>query len=362
MKVPWAEPFITEDEVQAVADVVRSRWISSGPKTREFEALVGSFIGVEHAVAVSNGTAALDVALAAVGVGPGDEVIVPAMTYIATINSVMYRHATPVFVDIDPDTYNMDPAAAKARITPATKAILSVGYGGHPQDYDALQAVADEAGLVMIDDAAQTLGAEYKGKRSGSLARVSTTSFHTAKIVTSVEGGMVFTDDAEIAEYVRIFRNQGEGPVKYVHPVIGHNYRMSDVHAVFGLTQFGRIDAVLEGRRNLAERYTKAFSSIDGIGCPYQAEYAKHAWFSYAIRIPNRDGVAAKLKEADIDTRVMYPMPVNKQPAYAAHANESYPVSEAFASDVLNLPIYYGMSEEQQDHVIERLVDAVKAS
>jgi dTDP-4-amino-4,6-dideoxygalactose transaminase len=137
---------------------------------------------------------------------------------------------------------------------------------------------------------------------------------------------------------------------------------MSDVHAVFGLTQFGRIDAVLEGRRNLAERYTKAFSSIDGIGCPYQAEYAKHAWFSYAIRIPNRDGVAAKLKEADIDTRVMYPMPVNKQPAYAAHANESYPVSEAFASDVLNLPIYYGMSEEQQDHVIERLVDAVKAS
>lgn len=360
MKVPWAEPYITEDEVNAVADVVRSGWISSGPRTREFEELVGSFIGVDHAVAVSSGTAALDVALACVGIGPGDEVLVPAMTYIATANAIKYRGATPVFIDIDPATYNMDPAAAEARISPATTAILSVGYAGHPQDYDALQSVADAAGLVMIDDAAQTLGAEYKGKRSGSIARVSTTSFHTAKIVTSVEGGMVFTDDPDIAEAARIFRNQGEGKVKYVHPVIGHNYRMSDLHAAFGITQFRRLDTVLERRRRLAERYTEGFAGNHGISCPYQAEYASHAWFSYAVRVPDRDAVAQTLKDAGVDTRVMYPMPINRQPAYSEHGDERYPVSERFAADVLNLPIFYGMTNEQQDYVIDQFIRALK--
>ena len=360
MRVPWARPYLTEQEAEAVADVVRSGWISSGPKTRELEAAVGDFVGVRHAIAVNNGTAALDVALAAMGIGPGDEVVVPAVTYIATVNSVVCRGARPVFADIEPDTFNLDLDSVGAAVTKRTRAILSTGYAGHPQDYDGIRAVAERHGLTVIDDAAQTLGAEYNGRRCGSLTPVATTSFHTAKIVTSVEGGMVFTDDDKIAEAARMLRNQGEGPEKYIHPVIGHNYRLSDVHAAIGLVQFSRFNDLLEKRRSLAAYYTQRLGPVADIEIPTQLTGCRHSWFTYTVQVDARDRVAAALKEQGIETRVMYPTPVNRQPAYLEFNEERYPVSERFCSRVLNLPMYYEMTRAEQDHVINALVDALR--
>lgn len=359
MRIPWARPYLTEQEAEAVANVVRSGWISSGPKTRELEASVGAFLGVRHAIAVSSGTAALDVALAAAGIGPGDEVVVPAVAYVATVNSVAYRGARPVFADIEPVTFNLDPDAVEAKVTKRTRAVLSTGYAGHPQDYDGIRAVAERRGLLVVDDAAQTLGAEYNGKPCGSLTPIATTSFHTAKIVTSVEGGMVFTDDDSIAEAARVFRNQGEGTEKYIHRVIGHNYRMTDVHAAIGLVQFSRISDVLQKRRSLAAYYSERLASVPGVATPTQLTGCTHAWFAYAVQVDARDRVVAAMKEREVETRVMYPVPVNRQPAYLEFNEERYPVSERFCAQVLNLPMYYDMTRAEQDYVMDALADAL---
>lgn len=361
-KIPWALPYIGTEEETEVADTVRSTWITMGPKVERLEREVASYVGAKHAIAVSNGTAALDVALKMLGIRPGDEVILPALTYIATANAVLYQHATPVLADVEAETFNLDPRDVARRITPKTRAILAIDYGGQSADWDALTRIAADAGVHLIEDGAQSIGAEYKGKALGSFGVVSTISFHAAKVITSVEGGMVLTDDAELAARARIIRNQGEDPVKkYYHVLLGHNYRMTDLHAAIGLVQFGKLARVLRRRAEIAAFYTAQFADFaDRIALPRVRPGNKHAWFFYAIRIANRDEIARYLKSKGIDTRIAWPLAIHRQPVYQEMLVGTHcPVADEIAGTVLNLPMYYDMTDEELRYVVIHVKDAV---
>ncbi|TAJ10905.1 MAG: aminotransferase class I/II-fold pyridoxal phosphate-dependent enzyme [Nitrospirae bacterium] len=361
-KIPWAIPYIGEEEQNEVADTVRSAWVTMGPKVARLEREMAAYVGVKYAVAVSSGTAALDVALKVLHIGPGDEVIVPALTYIATANAVLYQHATPVLADVDPTTFNLDPEDVRRRITPRTKCIMPIDYGGQSADYDALGRIAREHGLALVEDGAQSLGGEYKGRRLCSFGVMSTVSFHAAKVITSVEGGMVLTDDEKLADLARVLRNQGEDPVnKYHHAVLGHNYRMTDLHAAVGLAQFRRLNEVLRRRAEIADFYTKRLTGLEGkLTLPAVAPERRHAWFFYPVLLHNRDEVVGYLKEKGIDTRIAWPLPIHKQPLYRSFFEGArFPVAERLADSVLNLPLYYEMSEEEAQYVVMHLKDAV---
>ena len=222
MTVPWAKPDIGEEELKEVVDSFRAEWLSMGPKVKKLEQAFSSFLDVPYAVAVSNGTVALDLALKAIGIGPGDEVIVPAMTYFATASAVSYQHAIPVFVDIENVTFNLSPQRIEEAITRKTKAIIFIDYGGNPADYDEIAAIGEKHSIPVLQDAAQSLGALYKGKKAGAQAKIATISFHMAKVMTSVEGGMVFTYDKSLRDDLLIRRNQGEAiGKKYSHVALG---------------------------------------------------------------------------------------------------------------------------------------------
>ena len=362
-QIPWGRPYIGREEREQLLQSVDSGWVSQGPKVEQFEAALADYVGSRHAVAVSSGTAALDVALKAIGVEPGDEVIVPAMTYIATANAVRYQHATPVLADIEADTYNIDPDSVREKITDKTVAILAMDYGGQCADYDSLNKIADENDLSVVADAAESLSAKQHSARAGSLADVSITSFHAAKLITSAEGGMVFTDDEELHRRAKIVRNQGEAPdEKYRHVLLGHNYRMTDLHAAIGLAQFDRIDKIVEKRSTLADRYTEALQKrFDIVGLPNVKPKNDHAWFLYPIVLSNRDEVKAQLEADGISTRITWPDPVHQQPMYReTFEGERYPVAEWLSRGVLSLPMFYEMTETQQVRVISSLENAIE--
>jgi len=359
--VPWAQPSIGDDEIREVLDSLRSGWVSMGPKVKALEEELAKYVGSRNAVAVSNGTAALDVALKSVGIGPGDEVIVPALTYIATINAVTYQGATPVLADIDPHTFNIDPGAVLNRLSPRTKAIVPIDYGGLAADCEALDGICREEGLVLVKDGAHSLGASSRGKSLLTHGRVATLSLHSAKVITSIEGGVVFSEDDEVARFVRIFRNQGEDPtVKYLHPIVGQNYRMSDVHAAIGLAQFRRLGSFLKKRREIAAAYSEAFVKVNGIRLQKIPEGTVPAWFFYPVLVRRRDRVVAALKQARIETRIGFPYPVHEQPPYRALGRQGdYPHAEEASAHVLNLPMFFDMTDAQRDHVIRSLKSAV---
>jgi len=333
-----------------------------GPKVKALETELAKYVGVRNAVAVSTGTAALDVALRAIGIGPGDEVIVPCLTYIATVNAVRYQGATPVLADVDPGTFNIDPQAVQGRVTPRTKAILPIDYGGLAADCETLERICGEQGLDLVKDGAQSLGGSFRGESLLAHGRLSTLSLHTAKVMTSIEGGIVFSDDIELDRFGRIFRNQGEDPeVKYRHPVVGQNYRMSDVHAAVGLAQFRRLDEFLKKRREIAGAYTEAFAKEDGIRLQQIPEGATHPWFFYAVLVPRRDKVVEALRHDRIETRVGFPYPVHEQPPYRNLGRVGeYPCAEEIAAHVIDLPMFFGMTDDQRDHVIKSLRSAVR--
>lgn len=356
MKIPWANPYFSEGELDEVIDTVKSTWLTMGPKVRQFEDKISNFIGVKHCVAVNSGTAALDVALKVLNIQPGDEVIVPAMTYIATANAVLYQHATPIFVDVDEKTYNMDPNDVMRKVTGKTKCILPIDYGGQGADFDALREIADEHNLYLVEDGAPGFGGEYRGKKLCSLGHISITSFHAAKVITTVEGGMLLTDNAQWDRIARIVRSQGEDPDrKYLHPYLGHNYRMTDLHAAVGLAQIARIKEVLKKRAALAEYYTKNLKGIKSITTPYVAPGNKHAWFLYPVLVEHRDAVRQYLADNGIGTNVSWPVPVYKQPFYQKYAKGECPVAERITKTILDLPIYYTMTTKEQDYVIENI-------
>jgi perosamine synthetase len=361
-RIPWAVPYIGSEEAEEVADSFRSNWLTMGPKVKRLEQDVADYLGVKHAVAVSNGTAALDVALKVLGIGPGDEVIIPAFTYIATANAVLYQHATPVLADIEPKTFNMDPEDVARKITPRTRCIMPIDYGGQSSDYQALMEIADKHGIPLVEDGAESLGAKYRGRKLCTFGELGTTSFHAAKVITTVEGGMVITDDDEHARVARIIRNQGEDPAnKYHHPYLGHNYRMTDLHAAIGLAQFKRLDEVLRKRAEISDYYTSNLQEFqDVVTLPYVDPENKPAWFFYPILAENRDQIITYLAGKGVDVRVAWPLPIHKQPLYQRLLGEVYyPVAEEVAAHVLNLPIYYGMTDEEMLYVMVHLKDAI---
>lgn len=360
-KIPFAVPYITNEDVAAVAETVRRAQLSQGSKVEEFEQAFANYLGVKHAVAVFNCTVALHVALAALGIKQGDEVIVPPFTFIATANAVVYQNARPVFADIDPKTYNIDPNQVKKAITPKTKAIIPVHYGGHPAEMDEIMEIAEKHGLTVIEDAAEAHGAEYKGKKAGSLAHVACFSFYPNKSMTTGEGGMIVTNDDKLAETMKLLRSHGQD-YRYHHILLGYNYRMTELQAALGVVQLKRLDKIVNYKQTLARYYNEQLSGTEGLELPYVSPHVKHGYFLYTIRVKNRDQVQTHLEKKGIETRICFPS-VHLQPIYRqlyGYKGGEYPVSEKASDTVLSIPIHYSLSMDDQEYIVKHLKEALK--
>lgn len=363
-RIPVAAPVLDGREAEYVAECIETEWISSnGRFIGAFEKAFADFCDVKHAVAVNNGTTALHLALVALGIETGDEVIVPTLTYIASANCVRYCNAVPVLVDSDPQSMNMDPARVEAAITPRTKAIIPVHLYGHPVDMDPIRNLARQHGLFIVEDAAEAIGARYKGKRVGGLGDCATFSFFGNKIITTGEGGMVTTDNDELAEKLRLYRGQGMDPARrYWFNVIGYNYRMTNVAAAIGLAQMENVDRHLSRRVDIASSYREKLSGLsDYIELPVTANWATHSYWMYVITLKDsvmksRDAVMAALDKENIETRpVFYPM--HDMPPYKE--DRRYPVAEHLAARGINLPTHGRMTERDIQRIAAALQRAV---
>lgn len=369
--LPYGHHYIEEDDIEAVVEVLRSDWITTGPKVTAFEEAVAAYVGTRYAVAFSSGTAALHAAAFAANLVPGDEAITTPMTFCATANCVLYQGATPVFADICPDTLNIDPDEAAHRISPRTKAILPMDYAGHPADLDLILELADRHGLMVIEDACHALGAEYKGKRVGSISRITVFSFHPVKHITTGEGGMVTTEDAELAHRLRVFRNHGidsdarqrqaEGQWYYDMVALGYNYRLTDIGCALGLSQLRRLHTNLARRREIAARYTGALQGIPGVIPPAVRPDVNPAWHLYPIRLDlarlrvDRAEIFRALQAEGLGVNVHY-IPVHMHPYYREHLGYQggeYPVAEDAYERLISLPMFHAMSDQDVEDVIE---------
>ncbi len=353
--IPIAQPMIGEEEKQAVLEVLESGMLAQGPRVQAFEEAFAQYCGVKYAVATSSGTTALHVALLAHGIGPGDEVITTPFTFIASANSILYVGARPVFVDIDPATFNICPDLLESAITPRTKAIMPVHLFGLPADMDPILEVAERYGLMVIEDACQSHGAEYRGKRVGSFG-TGCFSFYPTKNITTAEGGMITTNEEQIAEKCRVIRQHGMRR-RYYHDELGFNFRMSDVHAAIGLAQLRKLEQFNEMRIANA-RYLS--EHLRGVVVPVVPEGRRHVFHQYTIRVPDgrRDAVLDGLRERGIGTAVYYPVPVHQQQFYRDMGyNLVLPEAERAAREVLSLPVHPGLSRAD----LEKIADAVNA-
>jgi len=372
---------IEEDDVKVVAETLRSEWLTTGPKVEGFEEEFADFVEAEEAVAVSNGTAALHATMHAIDIGPGDEVIVPAMTFVATANSVVFEEGTPVFADVDPETLLLDPESVERKITEDTSAIVGVDYMGQPCRYDALRAIADAHDLLLLDDACHAIGGSYKGGAVGSLGDLNTFSFHPVKNMTTGEGGMVTTDDPEAARRMREFRNHGitsthheraeEGSWFYEIPEVGYNYRLTDFQCALGMSQLERLPEWTERRREIAARYDEAFVALEGIEPLSMREDVTCAYHLYVVQLDlNQLGVGRRqvfdaLRAEGIGVNVHY-IPVHYHPFYRDNFDTTKglcPQAEAAYERVLTLPVFPRMSDEDVEDVIvatEKVIRALK--
>jgi perosamine synthetase len=375
--LPYGRQTIDEDDVAAVVAVLRSDWLTTGPRVAAFERAVADYVGAAEAVALSSGTAALHSALYALGVGPGDEVLVPALTFAASANCALYQGATPVFVDVDPDTLLMDPAAAAGRVTPRTRALVAVDYAGQPCDYDALHALARRHRLALVADACHALGGAYRGRRVGTLAALSTFSFHPVKPIATAEGGMVTTDDPELARRMRVFRNHGittdhrqraqAGSWSYEMVDLGFNYRLSDLQCALGASQLRKLPGWVRRRQEIAHRYDAAFAGLSGVRPLAVRPEVSHAYHLYVVRLADaaaRQRAYAALRAGGIGANVHY-VPVHLHPYYHRRLGTApglCPVAEAAAERILSLPIFPSMSDADADDVIRALAGACGAA
>ncbi len=350
--IPIAKPQMGAEEKQAVLEVLDSGMIAQGPRVKAFEEAFAAMCGVEHAVATSSGTTALHVALLAHGIGPGDEVITSAFTFIASANSILFTGAKPVFVDIDPVTFNLDPAQIEAALTPRTKAIMPVHLFGLACDMEPIMALAAEHGLAIIEDACQAHGAEYQGRRVGSFG-TGTFSLYPTKNITSAEGGMITTADKSIGEKCRVIRQHGMRR-RYYHDELGFNFRMTDVHAAIGLAQLGKLE-----RFNAARRDNAAYLSthLKGVIPPREPEGYHHVYHQYTVRVPEgqRDALAAHLREAGVGNMVYYPVPIHRQTFYVeelGYGEVQLPKTERAAAEVLSLPVHPALSQADLETIV----------
>jgi perosamine synthetase len=368
--LPYGRQSIGEEDIQAVVDVLRSDWLTTGPKVGEFEEAFAAWVGAKYAVSFSSGTAALHGAAFAAGLKPGDEAITSPMTFAATANCVLYQGATPVFADISADTLNVNPERIVERITSRTRAILPVDYAGHPAEIDTILEVADRHGLVVIEDACHALGAEYRKRRTGSIAHMTAFSFHPVKHLTTGEGGMVTTNRADLAETLRRFRNHGissdarqrqsDGQWFYEMVLLGFNYRLTDIACALGLSQLKRLDENLSRRREIAAQYTSAFTELAGIEPPAVRPGVNPVWHLYAIRLDlkklsaNRAQVFRALRAENIGVNIHY-IPVHRHPYYRdrfGYKGGEFPVAEEAYDRLISLPMFHGMSDEDVQDVI----------
>ena len=342
-----AQPAIGDDEVAAVSCVLRSGSLAQGMQVAAFEAEFARLVGGRECIAVSSGTAALQVALVALGIGAGDEVIVPSFTFAATAHAVALTGATPVFADVRADDFCLDAADVEQRVNTRTAAVVAVHLYGQPADVDALSAVCRRHGLALVEDAAQAHGASYGGRPVGSLGAAAAFSFYATKNITTGEGGMVVVEDATVARRVRLLRNQGM-PEPYRHELIGHNARMTDIAAAMGRVQLSRLPELNAARRANARAYTESLPA--DVCRPAELAGRCHAWHQYTVRVDDRDGVAAHLGEQGIHAGVYYRVPVHRQPAY--DNSDPLPVTDRLASEVLSLPVHPGVSRAGVERVV----------
>lgn len=365
-RIHVAEPCLDGNEKIYVMDCLESSWISSrGKYIEQFEEMVADFCSAKHAVATNNGTTALHLALASLGICPGDEVIVPTLSYIASANAVRYCGATPVFVDCCMPHLTLDPAQVVAKITNKTRAIMSVPLYGHPVDLGPLLEIAEEYGLFVVEDAAEALGAKYRGRPVGSLGTCVTFSFFGNKIITTGEGGMIVTQDGDLANRLRLLRGQGVSPTRrYWHTEVGFNYRMTNICAAIGCAQMERIDYHLSRRREVADWYFEALKFHDDIFVlPYQAAWAHHCYWMFTLTMRDhvgvqRDAVIQAMERRGIETRpVFYPM--HSMPPYQYDTNR-YPVADRYALRGISLPTHAGLSRVDVDLVCRELMASIQ--
>jgi perosamine synthetase len=376
--LPYGRQSVSEADVAAVAAVLRSDWLTTGPKVTEFENALAAAAGVEHAVVLNTGTAALHAAMYALGIGQGDEVLVPTITFAATANAVVYQGGRPVFCDVDPDTLLIDPRSVETRITPRTRAIAAVDYAGQPCDYDALRALAQRHGLALIDDACHAIGGCYRGRPVGSLADLNAFSFHPVKHVTTGEGGAVATNDAEAARRMRMFRTHGitsdfrqratADSWVYEMQDLGFNYRLSDINCALGLSQLARLGEFIARRQAIAARYDAAFAKLAGVRPLATRPEVSHAFHLYVVQLApamlrvDRGQVFRALRAEGIGVNVHY-IPVHFHPFYRQRFGTGAgdcPVAEAAYENILSLPMFPGMSDADADDVIMALTKVVE--
>ncbi len=361
--IPVSQPDLGGNERRYVLDCLDSGWISSaGGYVDAFETAFANFCGTRHAIACTNGTVALHLALLAAGVGPGDEVIVPTLTYVATANAVRYCGARPVFVDSEPLTWNLDPASVEARISDRTKAILPVHLYGHPCDIGAILDIAAGRRIAVIEDAAEAHGAEYRSRRVGTFGTAATFSFYGNKLLTCGEGGMVVTDDDELALVIRRLKGQGVDPDRrFWHPVIGYNYRMTNIAAAIGLAQLERVAEFVDRRRAIAGEYRRILEPA-GFSMQGEADWAKHVYWLPTVLIEGglseRDEVMAGMAEAGIETRpVFYPMhvlPPHRDPEF--YRPDEFPVATDVSTRGINLPSFNGLTSAQVELICDEFI------
>lgn len=375
--IPITKPLTGDEEVQQAAEVIRSGWLTQGPKTAAFEKAVADYLGAKHVIAVSSCTTALHMAVILAGLKPGDEVIVPSYTFVATANALLYAGVTPVFAEIDARTYNLDVTKLAALVTPRTKAILVVDQFGLPADLDAIDAFCREKKLTFIEDAACAMGAVYKGRNIGARGKLITFSYHPRKSITTGEGGALVTDDDAIAERARVIRSHGasvsdaerhksKGVTFEAYTELGYNYRLSDVQAAIGLAQINRLGEILTKRRALAKRYDEHLKALSHFDVPFIPEWAEHPYQTYAPLLKanapvKRNDVIQRLAAAGVSSRRGIP-PIHLEP-YMKDRLKQIPrlaISEDISARTIILPLYPQMTHEEQDQVIGALKTALQ--
>ena len=376
--IPYGKQWIDQDDINSVVDALKSDWLTTGPKVEEFEKAFAKYVNAKYAVAVSSGTAALHATAFAAGISKGNEVITTPLTFAATANCVLYQNGTPVFVDIDKKTYNIDPAEVAKNITNKTKAIIPVDYTGQPCEIDTINDIAGKNDFVVIEDASHSIGATYKGKKVGSISDLSIFSFHPVKHITTGEGGMVTTDSKELFEKLLLFRNHGitknadrlissnEGNWFYEQQLLGYNYRITDFQCALGLSQLRKIDEFIKRRREIVKKYNDAFENVDEIITPFHPDYVNPSWHLYVIQLNleklsvNRKKVFDELRKNGLGVQVHY-IPVYFHPCYQklGYKKGLCPNTEWLYERIISIPLFPKMTDKEVDYVIETVKNVI---
>lgn len=371
MKIPLSKPWITEEDIKAVEEVMRTPYLSLGPKLAEFEGMLAGVAQRKYAVAVNSGTSALHLIIRSLGIKDGDEVITTPFSFISSSNCILFERAKPVFVDIRKDTYNINPDLIENAITQRTKAIIAVDVFGQPADWDKLTAIAKRHNLYLIEDSAEAIGSEYKGKKAGSFGDAGIFAFYPNKQITVGEGGVIVADNENIAMLSKSMRNQGrgEGDTWLSHTRLGYNYRISDINCALGISQLNRLNEIIEKRNKIASMYNEKLKDINEIVTPFVAPYVtRMSWFVYVIRLADkftrddRDNIIKEMGKKGIQTR-NYFAPIHLQPFYAEEfgfKRGDFPVTDFVSDRTISLPFYTMMREEEINYVVESLKEIIK--